>query len=88
MQTEYRKNYESPKFFDKDSQFGNGDAINEYNEEYGNINVEEISPNNIVGEFYDDNTVQLKFHTGSYSLFYEDKYGKILDGVAKITDLP
>ena len=38
-----------------------------------------INEDNYIGELYEDNTVYLKFYYGSYILYYEDKYNRILD---------
>ena len=38
-----------------------------------------INEDNYIGELYEDNTVFLKFYYGSYILYYEDKYNRILD---------
>lgn len=37
-----------------------------------------IGEDNYIGELYEDNTMFLKFYSGSYILYYEDKYNNIL----------
>ena len=37
-----------------------------------------IGEDNYIGELYEDNTMFLKFYSGSYILYYEDKYNNII----------
>lgn len=62
----------SPKFHNNDVK------IAKAYEEKDKIFDIAINEDNYIGELYEDNTVFLKLYQGSYILYYEDKYGRIL----------
>lgn len=62
----------SPKFHNNDVKIAKP-----YEEKYKIFDIT-IDEDNYIGELYEDNTVFLKLYQGSYILYYEDKYGKIL----------